>query len=203
MGKRDKRVDTYIAKSADFARPILSHLREVVHKGCPDVEETIKWGFPNFVYKGMLCNMAAFKQHCSFGFWKTPLMKDEALMRNAKSESAMGHLGRITSLADLPSEKILLHYIKEAAQLNESGTKLPPKIKSDKKELKIPDYFKRALKKNKKALATFEGFSYSNKKEYVEWISEAKSEDTRNTRLQTAIEWMAEGKVRNWKYIKQ
>ncbi len=202
MGKRDKRVDTYIAKSADFAKPILSHLREVVHKGCPEVEETIKWGFPNFVYKGMLCNMAAFKQHCSFGFWKAPLMKDKALMGNAKSENAMRHFGRITSLADLPSQKVLLHYIKEATQLNESGAKLPPKMKSEKKELKIPDYFKKALSKNKKALKTFESFSYSNKKEYVEWITEAKSEETRDSRLQTAIEWIAEGKVQNWKYIK-
>ncbi len=203
MATKDKRVDAYIAKSADFAKPILTHLRELVHKACPEVEETMKWSFPHFDYKGMMCSMASFKQHCAFGFWKASLMKDKTLVKNAKSETAMGHLGKITSLKDLPSDKVLIGYIKEAAKLNDEGAKLPQKPKStEKKELVVPDYFLKVMKKNKKAFQTFDSFSYSNKKEYVEWITEAKTEETRAKRMETAVEWMAEGKPRNWKYMK-
>src|SRR3989339_1231974 len=127
MGKKDPRVDAYIAKSQEFAKPILEHLRALVHKACPGVEETIKWGFASFDYKGPYCSMAAFKQHCVFGFWKAALMKDPVLMSNAKSETAMGHMGRITSLKDLPSDKVLISYLKEAAKLNDDGVKLPKK----------------------------------------------------------------------------
>ncbi|MBI3123579.1 MAG: YdeI/OmpD-associated family protein [Ignavibacteriales bacterium] len=203
MGKKDPRVDAYIAKSQEFAKPILEHFRELVHKACPDVEETIKWGFASFDYKGPYCSMASFKQHCAIGFWKATLMKDTKLIANAKSESAMGHLGRITSLKDLPKDKELIAYLKEAAKLNADGVKLPAKPKSkEPKELVVPDYFTKALKKNKKALGTFTNFSYSRKKDYVEWITEAKTEETRNKRMATAIEWLAEGKSRNWKYEK-
>ncbi len=203
MGKKDPRVDTYIAKSQEFAKPILEHFRELVHKACPDVEETIKWSFASFDYKGPLCSMASFKQHCAIGFWKAALMKDTKLIANAKSESAMGHLGRITSLKDLPKDKELIAYLKEATKLNADGVKLPAKPKSkEPKELVVPDYFTKILKRNKKSLETFNNFSYSNKKEYVEWITEAKTEETRNKRIATAIEWLAEGKVRNWKYVK-
>lgn len=193
----DRRVDKYISKSADFSKPILSHLRQLVHKACPDVMETIKWGFPVFEYKGPLCNMAAFKNHCAFGFWKAALMKD------AKSETSMGHLGRITSLKDLPSDKKLIALIKEAMKINDAGVKVTSvKKPSVKKEIKAPDDFLSALKKNKKALATFEGFSPSHKREYLEWIVEAKREETRKSRIGQAIQWMSEGKPRNWKYIK-
>jgi uncharacterized protein YdeI (YjbR/CyaY-like superfamily) len=204
MGTKDKRVDAYIAKSADFAKPILTHLRELVHKACPDVEETMKWSFPHFDYKGMMCSMASFKQHCAFGFWKASLMKDKTLVENAKSETAMGHLGKITSLKVLPSDKVLLGYIKEAAKLNDDGVKLPQKPKStEKKELIVPDYFLKAVRKNKKAFQTFEAFSPSHKREYIDWITEAKTEETRTKRMKTAIEWMAVGKSRNWKYTKK
>ncbi|MBI5214891.1 MAG: YdeI/OmpD-associated family protein [Ignavibacteriae bacterium] len=204
MATKDKRVDAYIANSADFAKPILTHLRNLVHQACPDVEETMKWSFPHFDYKGMMCSMASFKQHCAFSFWKASLMKDRTLMENAKSEKAMGHLGKITSLADLPKDKLLLNYIKEAARLNDDGVKLPQKPKSSlKKDLKIPDYFLHALKKDKKAIQTFNEFSYSHKKEYVEWITEAKTEETKLKRLETAVQWMAEGKPKNWKYLKK
>jgi uncharacterized protein YdeI (YjbR/CyaY-like superfamily) len=199
----DRRVDEYIAKSADFAKPILIHLRQLLHKTCPDVQETIKWGFPVFEYRGPLCHMASFKQHCVFGFWKAALMKDKKLMKNAKSETAMGHLGKLTSLKDLPSDKPLIANIKEAMRLNDAGVKITSvKKPSAKKEIKTPDDFLAALKMNKKALATFEGFSPSHKREYVEWIAEAKRDETRNNRIKQAIEWMAEGKPRNWKYIK-
>jgi uncharacterized protein YdeI (YjbR/CyaY-like superfamily) len=199
MGTRDKRIDAYIAKSAEFARPILRHLRDIVHEGCPEIKETIKWSFPNFEYKSILCGMAAFKQHCSFGFWKGSLILDS---RDSKSAEAMGQFGRIASLKDLPARSVLLAYVHKAKQLNDEGVKVPrkPAPRGVKRELVVPDYFTSALEKNKKALATFEGFPYSHKKEYVEWISEAKTDGTRNRRLQTAVGWLAQGKSRNWKY---
>jgi hypothetical protein len=200
MGKKDPRIDAYIAKSADFAKPVLNHIRKLVHAGCPDVEETMKWSFPHFDYKGMMCSMAAFKQHCTFGFWKGALIVGK---NGTKADEAMGQFGRITTISDLPEEDVLIGYVKEAVRLNNVGTKLPPKPRSKgKKELVVSDCFKSALKKNKKALATFEDFSYSHKKEYVEWITEAKSQGTRQRRLDTAIEWMAKGKSRHWKYVK-
>lgn len=202
MAKKEKAIDAYISKSADFAKPILNHIRELVHKTCPDVEEKMKWSFPHFDYKGeMMCSMAAFKQHAVFGFWKASLMKDPVLVETAKSEAAMGHLGRLTSVKDLPADKKMIAWIKEAMLLNDKGIKLAAKPKAaDKKELIIPDYFITALAKNKKAKQVFEGFAYSHKKEYVQWITEAKTEDTRNKRMATALEWLNEGKSRNWKY---
>ena len=202
MAKKEKLIDNYIARSAAFAKPILLHIRELVHKSCPDVEEKMKWSFPHFDYKGeMMCSMAAFKQHAAFGFWKAALMKDPVLIENARSETAMGHLGRLTSLKDLPPDKKILAWIKEAMALTDKGIKLPVKPKStEKKELIIPDYFTKALKKNKKAAAAFENFAYSHRKEYLQWITEAKTEETRNSRMATALEWLAEGKSRNWKY---
>lgn len=202
MAKKEKLIDNYIAKSADFAKPILKHIRELVHTTCPDVEEKMKWSFPHFDYKGeMMCSMAAFKQHMAFGFWKAALMKDPVLIENARSEVAMGHLGRLTSLKGLPSDKKMIAWIKEAMKLNELGIKLPAKPKlTEKKELVVPEYFVKALSKNKKAAATFKKFAYSHKKEYLEWITGAKTEETRNSRMATALEWLAEGKSRNWKY---
>ena len=202
MGKRDARIDDYIAKSADFAKPILNHLRQLVHAACPDVAETLKWSFPHFLHKGMLCSMASFKQHCSFGFWKESLILGQDKSSAKLKDQAMGQFGRITALSDLPADKVLLGYIKAAAKLNEAGVKLPPRPKSkEKRELVIPDYFMAALQKNQKALAAFEGFSYSQKKEYVEWITEAKGEDTRQRRIDTTLKWLVEGKSRNWKYM--
>jgi uncharacterized protein YdeI (YjbR/CyaY-like superfamily) len=200
----NKSIDAYIAKSADFAKPILEHFRALVHQACPDVEEKMKWSMPFFDYQDeMMCHMASFKQHCAFGFWKASIMKDPALRDNAAFEAAMGHLGRVTSLKDLPADKKIIGWIKEAMLLNENGIKLPPKIKStDKKEILVPGYFEKALTKNKKASATFNAFSYSHKKEYIEWITEAKTEETRNKRMSQAMEMMAEGKSRNWKYAK-
>ncbi len=199
MGTRDDRVDAYIGRSADFAQPILTHLRDLVHATCPDVEETMKWSFPHFMYKGVLCSMASFKEHCAFGFWKSSLIVRKG---GAEVEQAMGQFGRITKLSDLPAKKILSGYIKEAMKLNETGVKSPtrsqPKTLT---EVIVPDDLAGALKKNKQALATFEKFSPSNKREYIEWITEAKTEATRARRLEMAIEWMAEGKPRNWKYM--
>ena len=204
MGKKDPRVDAYIAKANDFAKPILIHLRELVHKGCPEIEETWKWSFPNFVYNGILCNMAAFREHCTFGFWKAALLTDPKNYLSQTDENAMGQFGRITSLKDLPPDKVIISFIKEAAKLNETGAKIPKKQKkTGSKELSEPGYFSRALKRNKNAATTYKNFSYSQKKEYLEWITEAKTEETRNKRMATAIKWMAEGKPRNWKYMKR
>jgi uncharacterized protein YdeI (YjbR/CyaY-like superfamily) len=203
MGKRDKSVDTYISKSQDFAKPILKHIRGLVHKGCPGVEEKMKWSFPTFNYKGsILCNMAAFNQHATFGFWKVSLLRSKGVLPEA-DESAMGQFGRITSISDLPSDKVILSIIKEAAKLNEHGVKIPKKKKTEKKDVSVPEYFIKALNKNKKAKTTFDNFSPSHKREYVEWVTEAKTEETRNKRLNTSIEWLSEGKPRNWKYMKK
>ena len=203
MGKMDPRVDAYIRGSAGFAIPILEHLRKVIHQGCPGVEETIKWSFPNFDFKGPMCSMAAFKAHCSFGFWKASLMSDPTLLETARSEVAMGHLGKITSLQDLPKDKQIIAYIKEAIHLNEEGKKVvKAKPVSASKELVIPNYITNAIKQNAQAFATFEAFPPSHKKEYVVWIDEAKTEATKEKRLIQAIEWMEEGKPRNWKYMK-
>ena len=204
MGKKHPGVDAYIAKSADFAKPILKHLRSVVHEGCPEVQEELKWGFPHFMYKGILCSMASFKAHCAFGFWKGELLAKQHKALADTRESAMGEFGRITRLADLPDEKRLLRYVKEAVALNDDGVKRPMKAKpKGERTLDVPEFFLAALKKSKKALTTFEGFPYSHKKEYVEWVTEAKGEQTRQRRLETAVEWMTEGKSRNWKYTRK
>jgi uncharacterized protein YdeI (YjbR/CyaY-like superfamily) len=204
MATTDPRIDAYIQKSAEFARPILEHIRKLVHKAYPAVEETVKWGMPFFQNNGaILCNMAAFKEHCAFGFWNAPLMKDPEGILQIRDKSAMGHLDRITSKKDLPSDKVLTAYIREAAALNEAGVKKAPPKKAPKQELPVPAGLKAALSKNKKAQAVFEGFSPSHKREYIEWITEAKTEATREKRLATTIEWLTEGKSRMWKYEKK
>ena len=202
MGEKSPAVDAYIAGSADFAKPILKHLRAVVHAGCPETEEVLKWGFPHFMYKGILCSMAAFKSHCAFGFWKGQLLAEQHPELAATRESAMGEFGRIARRSDLPGRTILLRYVKEAAALNDAGAKVPARQRPKKpRSLEVPDYFMSALRKSRRAMGTFEGFSPSHKREYVDWVGEAKGEGTRNKRLETAVAWMSEGKVRNWKYV--
>ena len=198
MATKDPRIDAYIAKSGAFAKPILTHMRNLVHTNCPDVTETIKWGMPFFEYKSRIfSNMAAFKAHCAFGFWNGALLKIDS-----KLDKAMGQFGRITSLADLPGDKEFARIVKAAMKLHIEGAKSPTRAKpAGKKALVVPDYFLAAVKKNKKAFATFADFNASKKKEYLEWISEAKTEATRDKRLTQAVEWMAECKVRNWKYL--
>ena len=206
MGTKDKRIDAYIASSQPFAQPILKHLRKLVHRGCPEAVETIKWGFASFDYKGPFCSMASFKQHAVFGFWKSKLLKDPKGYlgeRFNQGGDAMGNLGRLTGLKDLPPDAVILGFIKQSKKLNDDGVKLPSKQKKVKKELVIPNFFLIAVKRNSKAHSTFESFSYSNKKEYVEWVTEAKTNETRELRLTTAIEWMSEWKVRNWKYLQK
>jgi uncharacterized protein YdeI (YjbR/CyaY-like superfamily) len=199
MGTRDQRIDSYIEKSADFARPILTHLREVVHGACPEVEETVKWGMPHFQYKGMLCAMASFKAHCTFGFWKGRLIVDRG---GENAEAAMGQFGRITSVAELPPKRVLAGFVKEAMRLNDERVSAPRRAPSKTKRpaAAVPDDLAAALRRNRKAAATFDAFSASHRREYIEWITEAKREETRERRVATAVEWLAEGKARNWKY---
>lgn len=197
MGKRDPRVDAYIARSSDFAKPILNHIRSVVHEACPEVQETVKWGAPFFDYHGVMCNMAAFKAHCAFGFWKGSLV----LGNDVKDADAAGQFGRIEKVSDLPPKKVLMGYIRQAMKLNEDGVKpMRTKTGTKKPELDVPDYLRAALKKDRKAQTAFDAFSPSHRREYIEWITDAKTEATRNKRMETALEWIAEGKSRNWKY---
>lgn len=198
MGSKDRRVDAYISKAAPFARPILKHLRDVVHSACPDAEETIKWGSPTFMYEGMLCGMAAFQQHCTFGFWKGELVLDA---KGNRADEAMGQFGRLAQISDLPSKKVLTGYIRTAMRLNETGAKVPSRSKPRvKRPVIVPPVLTSALKKNRKAKTTFDELNPSQQRDYVEWITEAKREETRAKRLETTIEWLTEGKSRNWKY---
>lgn len=199
MGNRDPRVDAYIAKSADFAKPILNHIRTVVHEACPPVEETIKWSMPHFDYGGILCSMAAFKEHCAFHLWHGSLIVENG------TREAMGQFGRITKVSDLPPKKAMIGYIKAGMKLRDEGVTSPTRSKAKKKsvEVVVPVELTTALKKNKKALAAFENFPPSHKREYAEWISEAKREETRKKRVDNAVEWITEGKGRNWKYEKR
>lgn len=200
MEKYDPRVDAYIEQAADFAQPILKHIRKLVHLACPELSETMKWSFPHFDYKGTVCSMASFKSHCAFGFWKSKLLPDPYHLLGEDKEQAMGQLGRITSIADLPEESIFITYVQNAVVLNKEGIKLEKKPVAAKTALVIPDYFAQSLAEAPAAKEHFDRFSYSQKKEYLEWVVEAKTEETRQKRLTTALEWIAEGKFRNWKY---
>lgn len=198
----DPRIDAYIEKAKPFARPILSHLRKLVHQASPDIVETIKWGAPFFEYKGLIGGMAAFKEHCAFNFMKRQLMKDVEIF-DSNNREAKGHLGKITSLEDLPDDEVMIGYLKEAVQLNESEKKVAKKAPVEKKEVTMSDEIKTALKQNKTASQFFDSLPPSHKKEYLLWITEAKTEATRGKRIATMIEWLAEGKRYNWKYEKK
>lgn len=201
MAKKNNSVDVYIAKSKPFARPILENIRALVHIVCPDCEEKMKWSFPHFDYCGqMMCSMAAFNSHAAFGFWKESLLKDPKKILAEKV--GMGSLGKLQSLSDLPSDKLLTGFIKQAMKLNESGIKVT-KPKAKPVNIEAPDYLVIALKKNPSAKKTFAAFSPSNKRDYIEWLTDAKTEETCKKRLKTAVEWMSEGKTRNWKYLRK
>lgn len=198
MGQKDERVDAYIARAPEFARPILKHIRAVVHEACPDVQETLKWRMPSFEYKGMLCGMGAFKEHAIFGFWKGKLILDP---KGRDLNDAMGQFGRITSVKDLPPKRELAGYVKKAMALNDAGVTVKRKAKP-KPALKMPADLRAALAKSRKAEAHWDEFSASAKRDYLEWVLEAKQEATRARRIATTVEWVAAGKKRNWKYEK-
>ncbi|CAD0222826.1 YdeI/OmpD-associated family protein [Chryseobacterium sp. D764] len=203
MDKHSVKVDEYIEKSPDFAKPILHYLRETIHEVCPDAEEAIKWKFPTFMYKGkILCSITAFKQYCSLGFWLHQEMKTLKEIETTAERSSMFSLGKVTGIEDLPSKPQLKKAIKEAMELTDMGVtmkKAPP----SKTEMEVPDYFQSALHAHSKASDIFEKASPSFRKEYIAWVTEAKTEATRNKRLEQSLEWIAEGKSRNWKYQKK
>ena len=195
MGNRDPRIDAYIAKQQEFAKPILRYVRDVIHEGCPQCEEDLKWNSPAFIYNGaILAGVAGFKQHVQFGFWK------HELVLGGRPREGMG-FGKISSIEDLPPKKELLSLVKKAMALQDAGVKVTRMARKPKKAIPVPGDLKAALAKKKKAKSAFDDFSPSHKHEYLEWITEAKAEETRKRRLEQAIEWMAEGKPRNWKYM--
>lgn len=198
MAERDPRVDAYIAKAKPFAQPILKQLRAIVHATSPNIEEAIKWGSPSFEYKGMLCGFAAFKEHATFGFWKHALVVPKSADR---WKDAWGSLGRLTSVNDLPPKATLVAWIRKAMKLNEAGVKAPHMTdRKKRKPLAMPADLKSALSRDGKAKAGWAAFSPSAQRDYIEWITEAKAAATREKRLLTAVEWIGEGKRRNWKY---
>jgi uncharacterized protein YdeI (YjbR/CyaY-like superfamily) len=201
MEQYDPRVDAYIAKSAPFAQPILMHLRQLVHTAAPQIAETMKWGFPFFDYKGPVCQMAAFKEHMGFGFWKQKQLNDPGKLIKEEDGTA-GSFGKIATLSDLPSDEILIDFIHQAIQLNEPENKKPTikKETAPKAPIEMPADFAGLLATNPAALEVYHNFSPSSKREYLEWIVDAKSAATRQKRMETAVEWISEGKTRHWKY---
>ena len=195
MPKTDPRVDAYIAKSAPFAQPILRHLRALVHRAAPAITETIKWGMPFFEHEGSVCHMAAFKAHCAFGFWRGGRIE-----KTGKEDEAMGQFGRITNLTQLPPDTTVVALVQKAAALNLAGENAARPVKRPKEPIPMPADFRAALARSGAAQATFDGFAPSRQRDYLEWITEAKAAATRAKRIATAIEWLAEGKPRNWKY---
>jgi uncharacterized protein YdeI (YjbR/CyaY-like superfamily) len=196
---RDPRIDAYIHCQADFARPILEHLRGVVHAACPEAEETLKWGMPHFLYKGqMLAGMAAFKAHATFGFRRAK----EVLGETGAERDAMGQFGRLKSVADLPPEEELKGLVREAMALTDAGGRPSRPEAAPKPELETPRELEAALAASPAARAAFDGFPPGARREYVEWVVEAKRPETRDRRIAQAVEWLAEGKRRNWKYEK-
>jgi uncharacterized protein YdeI (YjbR/CyaY-like superfamily) len=200
---RNPKVDSYIENAEEFARPILAHLRGLIHATCPGVIEEMKWGIPHFDYKGeMMCIFAAYKKHCSFSFWKDALMSDARLKANSDLAAAKRFMGKLTQVADLPSDSELIAWIEEAMALNERGIKLPPRKSDGPKEVGIPDAFSERLAANPTIRAIFESKSASFQKEYNVWIGDAKTDATRDKRIDEALSWITEGKGRFWKYAK-
>lgn len=200
MSRKDPRIEEYIRSAAPFARPVLRHIRGIVHEAAPDIAETLKWGMPHFEQDGIVCGMAAFKEHCAFWFWRGR----EVAGDNAPADrEGMGRqFGRITSASDLPSRSRLLGLVRKAVRLNASGPR--ERVTRPKpRPVEIPDAFRAALARNAAASKEFRGMSPSQRREYAEWIAEAKRDDTRERRIGTAIEWISAGKPRNWKYMKQ
>jgi uncharacterized protein YdeI (YjbR/CyaY-like superfamily) len=196
-------IDSYMASAAEFAQPILAHLRTLLHKTCPSLVEEMKWGIPHFDYKDeMMCIVAAYKSHCSFTFWKESLMSDPMLKANPNLKSSKRHMGKITMLSDLPPDWQLVAYIKEAMVLNENGVRLAPRKSEKPKEIAVPDYFAQQLAANAKAKEIFDSKSASFRKDYLIWIVDAKTEATRQKRIEESLAWIADGKGRFWKYEK-
>jgi len=203
MSKFNPQFDEYIEKTADFAKPIMEYLRQIIHETCPEVEEIIKWGIPHFDYKGdMMCILAGYKNHCSFSLYKAELMSDTKIIESVKAGQKMGYMDKLKSLSDLPAKETLVAYIKEAMVLNENGVKKAKPVSEKPKVIEVPDYFSEKLATNPLAKEIFESKSSSFRKDYLVWITDAKTEATRQKRIEQSLEWIAEGKGRFWQYEK-
>ena len=202
MPTKDPRIDSYIAEAAEFARPILKHLRKIIHQGCPEGVETIKWGCPFFDYHGLLCGFAAFKAHASLFFWRD-IDVSRWLEKTNTAGAGMGQFGKLTSMADLPKDSVLLACVRAAVEQRDAPASKTKRQRQPAMELPVPADLKKALAANAKAATTFKAFAPSHRRAYLDWISEAKQPATRERRLQTTIEWLAEGKQQNWKYLEQ
>ena len=201
MGKKDKRVDAYIEKAQPFAQPILKKIRKAFHDGDPQIEEALKWRCPAFIHNGIVGGMAAFKAHVNWGFWKASVMPDPLGLFKEGQEGPMG-MTRVTSVDDLPAHDVLVRYVREAVRLNNEGVKVPRTAPKRKATFEVPPELEVALKKHKKAKGNFDAFSQSHQREYAQWIADAKQDATRKKRIEQAVEWITEGKPRNWKYMK-
>ena len=193
----DPRVDAYIARQADFARPILDHLRAAVAAACPEAEEAIKWGMPHFLYRGrILAGMAAFKAHAAFNFHGGHAVVGET----EAARGAMGQFGKLRTVEDLPPPDALAALIRKAMAAAEIGESRRRPAGQAKPELETPPDLAAALDANPPARAAFDAFPPGCRREYVAWVVEAKRPETRARRIAQATEWIAEGKRRNWKY---
>lgn len=199
----DPGVDEYLHNAPDFAKPILEYLRETVHTVCPEAVETIKWKFPTFMYHNkILCSTVAFKKYCSMGFWLHDEMKTIRELESDAEKSNMFSVGKITTMEDLPGKIELKNMMQEAMDLTDAGFTLR-KAKPEKKEVEIPGYFREILDQNKEVAEIFRAASPSFRKEYIQWITDAKTESTRTKRMEQALIWISERKSRNWKYEKK
>jgi uncharacterized protein YdeI (YjbR/CyaY-like superfamily) len=196
-------VDEYIENAAEFAKPILTRIRRAFHKADPDVIETVKWRMPHFEYKGVLGSMAAFKNHVNWGFWKAPQMADPDGILKSVGEGGRVFGDKVTDIAQLPAEETIVRYVKEAMRLNDEKVKVVRKPKAPAADVPMPPELESALAKNAAARRKFDAFPPSHRREYIQWIAEAKQEATRTKRATTAVEWITEGKSRNWKYEKK
>jgi len=202
MAAKDPRVDSYISEAAEFARPILKHFRKIIHQGCPEAVETIKWGCPFFDYHGLFCGFAAFKAHASLFFWRD-IDVSRWLNKTNTAGAGMGQFGKIAAMADLPQDSVLLACVRAAVEQRDAPASITKRKRQPASELPVPGDLKKALTANAKAAATFKAFAPSHRRAYLDWIADAKQPATRERRVQTTIEWLAEGKQQNWKYLAQ
>lgn len=203
MHRANPKIDEYIGSAPAFAQPVAAHLRFLLHTACPRVVETIKWGIPHFDCHGeMMCVFAAATRHCSFTFLKQEIMSDPRLRANPGLPAQKRFLGKLTSLSDLPQDPELVAFIKEAMVLNEQGVKLPERESKGSKEVAVPEEFARRLNADSAARDVFEAKPQSFRKEYLLWIADAKTDTTRQKRIDTSLEWIAAGKGRFWQYAK-
>ncbi len=204
MAQLNSKVDEYIAKSEGFAKPILEYLRQIIHETCPDAAEDIKWGTPHYSYKGdHLCMIAGFKNHCSFSIYKAEFLKDKEITESVKAGKKFGYMDKLKSVSELPSKDVLISLLKEAMTINENGIKKEKPVSDKPKVIETPDYLVEALKANKKAAAVWESKSDAYRKDYLVWIIDAKTNATRQKRIEQSLEWIAEGKGRFWQYAKK